>query len=356
MARWLIPFVLLGFVVTVAAQGTPQIVSFTVDDPVVNYTATEAGVETAVFTWEAVNLRRGDTMRMDAWVGGAWVLIGEGFEPAKSDELVIAHPAQFGNPRYRLSILDATGAIVAAEELELQYSAPTAPTRVDWVKARAYSVAPGDVTEPLLIHWHVANRPPNANLVFEQVLPNGEVVNIEMGEQKQWYNAFAEGTVQPQDPGAGYDVVLRLRVVDQDTGITLASRDSMVPVADRNQPRANLNSFTVTPQTATPGDEVTLTWDIENGQRVFITERIMRAPEAMDCKHAWTPDKVYEYLPAQGGITVTLPTDTDDVTSVRYQIIYQSTFTSDWVCVPYNAGPAVQMAYENGQFSLRDSQ
>lgn len=344
---WLL--LVLGFV-----QETPTIESFTVDSPVVDYVAVEAGVETADFSWRAVNLRDGDSMVMHALVGREWVLIGEGFAPVKTDTLVIAHPRDFGNPLYRLSIVTANGERVAEQQLALSYAPMTDPPSVNWVMPRDLGVAPDALQAGthLPIHWSVSERPPNANMVFEQVLPGGEVVNIELPRAEAWVPALGSGVVAPLFPGGGRDVVLRLRVVDRETGETLAQRDQMVPVYDPDMPLPSVEYFAVTPSNPSPGDTVTLSWEITNGQRLFITETILLPHDPMDCKHSWTPDAVYEYLPTTGSLEVTLPDNLESGHMVRFSLIYSRSFVSDWRCVSYNEGEVIRLTEANGRYEI----
>ncbi|MBN8621497.1 MAG: hypothetical protein J0L63_21470, partial [Anaerolineae bacterium] len=65
------------------------------------------------------------------------------------------------------------------------------------------------------VSWTTANRPNTANLVFEQALPDGRVMNIELPRQNPFVASNGSGVVQPFPPGEGAtQVVLRLRLVN----------------------------------------------------------------------------------------------------------------------------------------------
>src|SRR3982751_3400069 len=95
----------LGLIIVVAALGIfsvksirgtqPYIDFYTADRLVVDYPGVEAGVEAVNMSWKAVNVSGEDFMRMEAWVNGRWVLIGEHFAPEKSDRIVVSHPLSF---------------------------------------------------------------------------------------------------------------------------------------------------------------------------------------------------------------------------------------------------------------------
>ncbi|MBA3873307.1 MAG: hypothetical protein H0X30_29590, partial [Anaerolineae bacterium] len=123
--RWLALIILIAalgiFSVTVLRDTQPLIESYTADRLAVDYRGVEAGTEAVNMSWKADNVSDDNFMRMEAWVGERWVLIGEHFAPEKSDRIVISHPLSFAHPLYRLTILNKDGEIVDERKLELTY-------------------------------------------------------------------------------------------------------------------------------------------------------------------------------------------------------------------------------------------
>lgn len=90
-------------------------------------------------------------------------------------------------------------------------------------------------TARVLVSWQVDNRPDGSNLVFEQVLANGQAVNVELPRSNAWVASEGEGVVAPMLPLFGVNhIVLRLRVIDLTSNDTLASSQIDVPLTDRS--------------------------------------------------------------------------------------------------------------------------
>lgn len=327
------------------AQTLPVIVSFTVDTAALDYNAVEHGVATANFSWQVVGLREGDTMQMHALVKGAWVLIGEKFEPIKTDSLVIAHPSDFGQPTYRLSVVDATGAIVTESQLVLQYAPQTQQPFVYFFKTwDITSLTPDEVKVGTLVnvHWGITNRWQNSNPVFEQVMPDGNVVKVELPRANEWLNSTSRGTVLPQYPGDGYDVLLRLRLVNRTDGSTLAQRDLIIPVIDPNAPKPEVISFHVEPQIGQRGGKATISWSVANANRVIIT---MTATGVSGCKFGLIPDEIYRDLPTSGTFEITLPEIAYD--RIMFQLFPDRYIISEWGCTPLGVAKEIYLELES---------
>lgn len=297
----------LLFGIVAQAQSLPTIEFFTVDNNALNYPAVEAGTETANFSWRAVGLREGDRMQMHAWVGGQWALIGENFEAEKTDTLVIAHPLDFILPRYRLSVVGAGGQIAAEQILELNYAAPdglpTITMLLPFVSSSSTTISMSAFDEPFHIQWRVTNRWFNSNLVFEQILPNGTVLNAEYERPSEWQYAHRADFVRIVYPGDYADVVLRLRVINRDDGSTLVQRDLVLAVNDSPAEAAELVHVSVTPELVNPGESVTLSWEVINTDVVFIEFYDGYTYGGCDV----VLDEVYRDLPPIGSLEVTAP-------------------------------------------------
>jgi len=72
----------------------------------------------------------------------------------------------------------------------------------------------------------------------------------------------------------------------------------------------------------------------------------------MECKNGYAIDRAYEYLPAEGSIDVTMPTDSD-IGGVRLQLIADPAFVPNWDCVSYNQGEVIYMSLQDGYFEPR---
>lgn len=314
------------------AQALPLIESFTIDNNALNYPNVELGIESANFSWRVTGLRTGDRMQMHALVGSQWGLIGENFDPIKTDTLVIAHPIDFIPPTYRLSVVDTNGSRVAERILELSYAPPQVPPTVGWILARVSSITPQSLIdgEPLLIHWLVYNRWQNSNLVFEQVLPDGQTVNIELPRTSEWVRAWGEGYVQPIYPGESQDIVLRLRVVNRDDNQTLAQKDGIVPVIIPGAPPAEVIRFDLWTNPGIRGGVSRLTWDVANANRVYITQAVMDFNNR--CKIGRAPDVVYADLPPSGSMDIHIPADATGM--LRFQLVPDRYIVESWNCEP----------------------
>ncbi len=86
--------------------------------------------------------------------------------------------------------------------------------------------------EMVPVTWEVSNRPANANLVFEQVMPNGAVQNVELPRSVLIVPSSGTGVVMPYDAGDADTIVLQLRVADMSTDDTYASAEITLPVEE----------------------------------------------------------------------------------------------------------------------------
>ncbi len=97
-------------------------------------------------------------------------------------------------------------------------------------------------TETVVLNWEVGNRPENANLYFEQILPDGRAVNVELPRGFVEIPSSGTGTVMPVLPrGDTLSIQLRLRVADISSGDNLASTLLDIPVI--NHPNGSIYSI-----------------------------------------------------------------------------------------------------------------
>jgi hypothetical protein len=95
------------------------------------------------------------------------------------------------------------------------------------------------------VTWVALNRPNNSNLVFEQVLDNGTVVNVELPRQNPFVSSEGNGMAAPVNPGSSAVVKLQIRLIDLTTQATLAQKDLSVNITEGGT-SANIAYFTTT--------------------------------------------------------------------------------------------------------------
>lgn len=94
------------------------------------------------------------------------------------------------------------------------------------------------------VSWAVDNRPQNSNLVFEQVLANGAVINVELPRQNPLVSSAGDGVAAPALPGGTATTIeLRLRLIDLTTNATLAQQSITLPLSDV-APAVSIRAFT----------------------------------------------------------------------------------------------------------------
>jgi hypothetical protein len=237
-AQWLSLFICIAvlgvFGVTIVRGTQPSIEFYTADRLAIDYAGVEAGTEAVYMSWKAVNLSGADFMRMEAWVGERWILIGEHFEPEKSDRIVVSHPLSFANPLYRLTILNGRGEIIDEQRLELTYSdTAMTPQILQFIAPVRGGVAAdvldsGALSVPVL--WHIENRNYHQQPVIEQVvMPSGEVIAAPLSDLQSWLPRWGEENILLSRVD-GDTVFLRLRIVDTISNQTLAENLITLPV------------------------------------------------------------------------------------------------------------------------------
>jgi ribosomal protein S8E len=92
--------------------------------------------------------------------------------------------------------------VLAAGATPTVTSAPAPDIRtftLDAANLNANELANG--TSRVVVHWAVVNRPANSNLVFEQILSNGTVVNVELPRSNPIVASEGAGLIAPRAPG-----------------------------------------------------------------------------------------------------------------------------------------------------------
>jgi hypothetical protein len=113
--------------------------------------------------------------------------------------------------------------VVAAQDPVISYFTTSA------AKVSATSLADGTARIP--VSWAVENRPAGTNLVFEQVMPDGEVINVELPRDVLIVPSAGNGTAAPELPDDDVtEIVLQVRLAELDNGATLTKKTIRLPI------------------------------------------------------------------------------------------------------------------------------
>ena len=100
-------------------------------------------------------------------------------------------------------------------------------------------------TARIPVAWTAINRPITATLIFEQILTDGRVVNVELPRSTPWVNSRDRGVVKPVIPGGTSQLIrLRVRLYDVLFGRNYDIRELYVPIETDAAPM--IRSFTTT--------------------------------------------------------------------------------------------------------------
>jgi hypothetical protein len=225
--------------------------------------------------------------------------------------------------RLRVRLIDLlNGRVLDQRELTLTIGNTPPPTqpRITTFTTTFVDVSAGELasrTARVPVSWAVENRPDSSNLVFEQVLPGGAIINVELPRQNPYVSSSGNGVAAPVLPAGSANIVLRVRLVDLSSGATIDTREITLPIRGAVQPTVTptvtgtppatattsptiqIRSFTVNPTTIERGGSVTFTWDVVGVQTVNLT----RLAEQTG---VYT-ESLGQTLPAQGSLTYTIP-------------------------------------------------
>ena len=81
------------------------------------------------------------------------------------------------------------------------------------------------------VSWRVDNRPSNTNLVFEQVLDNGAILNVELPRLVELVSSAGSGQLAPFLPlDSSNQINLRVRLINLSNDATIISSEIIIPV------------------------------------------------------------------------------------------------------------------------------
>lgn len=359
----LLAVMMLGVYGIAAAQtgpSIPAIVSFTANVPSVSLSQVEAGQATVTLGWHIVNVTQGQSVALDTYVQNGWISLlnaGETLSPVGTREITLRDPMNFGMPTFRLTLISGRNVIdqryltIPFAQTGLQPDITSFTTEVTSVDPAAINSGNARVT----VNWTVANRLPTTNLVFDQVLSETESVSAELPRAFLYVPSSGSGPLALVPPvGVNY-VELRLSVVDVISGTVYdtatlyvpftgfeaevpsappetegdaapvpvpspVGQQPIIPPVGGEQPAVGgttggpqVNVFTVTPNNASPGSNVTIAWNVANATTVQIQEILADG----------TPGITYVQLPLLGAISVPLPANATN------QVIYRLTAEDD---------------------------
>jgi hypothetical protein len=286
-------------------NGPATIITFTSTVPFISVTDVEAGGTVTTLSWVAVGLDDDQRLILERYELNGFVSLltpeETTLEPTGTRDVAIGSTSSFAPPTYRLSILDFRNRIIDQQTVTIPYVPPAEgeTTTVEFT-ADAETLVPTALeagNARVTVSWNIANRPPFTNPVFEQVLPNGEAVLVELPRDFLWVPSSGTGAVAPVAPETGSSIQLRLRVVDLLNGtvygentVTLSTSAATTP--DASTPEVTVEgtadttteapadnapvqivSFTATPDTVPLGGTVQLNWHVTGAASVQISVR-----------------------------------------------------------------------------------
>lgn len=215
----------------------PAILSFTSDARTITVEAIESGAAQIALSWQTVGLTDDFSLRLFALVVSDWApLTDQNLPPVGSARLVVQPSLDFAPPTYRLAIFDRQGRLISQQIVTLPYDT-TSPLPTPQIVSFEATVGGVDFVDlgqnraRIPVIWRVRGRVPTSNLVFEQLLPDGRAVSVELPRLNRWIPSSGEGVVAPILPdNEALNIQLRLRVVDLADGTVYAEQVITLPI------------------------------------------------------------------------------------------------------------------------------
>ncbi|WP_162909206.1 hypothetical protein [Aggregatilinea lenta] len=293
--------------ITTEPLGDPEIVSFTATDATVNAGQMADGIARVQVYWQVNNRPDGSNLRFEQVLAdGSSVNI----ELPRDDPQVptagagqiapVSPGGDASDVTLRLRLIDtANGSTYTQADLTI----PIDPATIQPLVSRFTTTDPSvqrsqlaDGTARVAVAWQVDRPAENSNLVFEQILPDGSVLNVELPRPSALVPASGQGTVAPVDPGNADVVILRARLASLADDSTLAENTLWLPI-EPPVTGITINRFTADPASGQPGDAIHLAWDT-TAAHVSLTETLPSGRVA----------QVHDDLAPSGEMDVTLAT------------------------------------------------
>jgi hypothetical protein len=199
----------------------PAIVSFSSNLAAVSVAALESGAARMTLSWTVFGLRSEFRLQLDALMASDWVpLTDADLPPGAAAEITVQPSMDFGPPTYRLAVFNLDGQIVTQQIVTVPFETASLNVTPEIASFSATSAgvdffALGQGQARVRVSWRVTNRLPTANLVFEQLLPDGSAISVELPRAVRWVASAGEGIVAPEPfDNNATNVRLRLRLVD----------------------------------------------------------------------------------------------------------------------------------------------
>jgi hypothetical protein len=312
----------------VAAQdsddnGPATIVNFSADVAFLPLEQVEEGSSSVTLAWNAVGLNDDERLVLHSYTVDGYVPLLDNEEdplPASGTrEVSITSPATFSPPTYRLAILDFRNRVTDQRVVTIPYITPSGQTPEVELFAAAVSAVDADTLEGgnarINVTWVINDRPPTANPVFEQVMPDGSARLAELPRSVLWVPSSGSGVVAPVMPDGAGEIVLRLRLVDLADGTVYSEKELALPIGDVQQDaatesstpeaagdgEARIVSFSAVTQFVTLGDAAQLSWEVENAASVEV---------AVDLPDSDAQQVIAGNLPLRAGLTIPLGENT----------------------------------------------
>ncbi len=309
--------ILIGLLVAVSIPATnaqsqplPTIVTFTSSVNSISVADAETNAATTTLSWDVIGLTNDYQLTLHYTVLDGWEPVfapqGVPLEASGSRLATIKHTLTFAPPTFLLSIVQrSSNKIVEQRTLSIPYTEMAAPdVTIEEFAFDATGFDQPEIIESITrldVSWEVLNRPPTANLVFEQVYASGDTQSVEFPRLNLWVPSVARGSVGPLMLEENVAVAtVRLSVVDVLSGEVYAEEELEIDPADlyadyvpattpdtspdeadtdtdtdtspdeadtatgddsAAEPVERVLSFTASPATAQPGGSVTLVWD-----------------------------------------------------------------------------------------------
>jgi hypothetical protein len=151
------------------------------------------------------------------------------------------------------------------------------------------------------VMWQAENRPLLANLYFEQVLPDGSAINVELPRAFFPVPLSGTGVVAPiEPPDAAAEIVLRLSLRDLFGPRVYSERQFSLPIADTGDPGSDEGDVPTITRFVAGSAEVNRSQLVDGTARISVEWEVINRP--------LTANLVFEEVPEPGSrINVELP-------------------------------------------------
>ena len=310
--------ILLWGVFPSLAQAQPTIITFTADIEATSLAGLEQTEQEITLQWDIVGLNNLLTVQLHKYFGSSWVAVEDipANEFRGEASVRLQHPANFGEPTFRLSIVNQAGDIVTERMLIIPYvdaqATDVAPEITTFELITPSQIVSEQTIEPVPVIWEIQNRSLISNIRFEQMI-NGIATIVELPRNVLWIPSTGEGTLLPEVNPDMTEINLRMQVYNvitnevydeefldialEQSPSTEATPDVSVPVADQPvSTNPQIHQFAVSPNPAERNSIVDISWQAENVDRVTISW----------VPNGWEPEVLFSTQESNGTVTARL--------------------------------------------------